>query len=54
LTIIKEAFSGVQLSGTFYSRTADYVYGTTSTYGILDCLPNLLDAEGAFEGSDLT
>ena len=54
LTIIKEAFSGVQLSGPFYSRTLDYVYGNTSTYGILDFLPNLLDAEGAFEGTDLT
>lgn len=54
ITILKEAFSGTQLTGAFYSRTLDYSEGNLSTYGILDFLPNLVDSESAFENTNLS
>lgn len=51
LTIMKDAFSGTGLNGIFYSRTSDYSYADDSTWGILDFLPKLKDAESAFSGT---
>ena len=54
LTVIKEAFQGVKLNGPFYSRDTNFDVTNTSTYGILDFVPNLLDAEGAFQSTNLS
>ena len=53
LTIIKEAFSETKLTGIFYSRTSNYSPADETTWGILDYLPNLVDAEAAFESTSL-
>ena len=53
LTVIKEAFSGTRLTGTFYSRTSNYSPADESTWGILDYLPKLVDAEAAFDSTSL-
>lgn len=50
---IKETFSGTQISGTFFSRSRDYNTSDTSTWGILDFLPNLTDSEAAFDSTGL-
>lgn len=50
---IKEAFSGCSLSGIFYSRSNDYLPTDSSTWGILDFIPHVLDAESAFERNAL-
>lgn len=50
---IKEAFSGTSLTGPFFSRTSDYSPSNDSTWGILDFLPKLTDAESAFEATFL-
>ena len=54
VTILKETFSGTNLSGVFYSRDLNFNENDTSTYGILDFLPKLTDCESAFEGTNLT
>lgn len=54
VTSIKEAFSTTGLSGPFLSRTNSYSYEDDSTWGILDFVPNLLDAEQAFNSTALT
>ena len=53
VSILKEAFSGCRIRGTFNSRTSDYNPLDEGTWGILDFLPNLTDAEGAFENNAL-
>lgn len=53
LVTIKEAFSGTNLSGIFFSRTSDYSSSNDSTWGILDFIPNLTDAESAFESTNI-
>ena len=50
---IKEAFNGVNLTGIFYSRGSDYSATKDSTWGILDFLPKLTDAESAFSSSGI-
>lgn len=50
---IKEAFSTTRLSGPFFSRTSDYSTSNDSTWGVLDFLPKLADAEAAFEDTSL-
>lgn len=50
---IKEAFSGTGLSGVFFSRTSDYNVSKDSTWGILDFLPKVTDAEAAFDSTNL-
>lgn len=50
---IKEAFSGTNLTGPFFSRTSDYSPSKDSTWGILDFLPKLMDAEAAFDSTSL-
>lgn len=50
---IKEAFSTTRLSGPFFSRTSDYSTSNDSTWGVLDFLPKLTDAEAAFEDTSL-
>lgn len=53
LSIMKEAFSGCKLTGIFYSRKDTYSPTDDSTWGILDFVPKLTDAEAAFEGTEL-
>lgn len=50
---IKEVFSGTKLSGIFFSRTAAYNSEDPSTWGILDFLPKVTDAEAAFENTSI-
>lgn len=50
---IKEAFSGTSLTGPFFSRTSDYSASKDSTWGVLDFLPKLTDAEAAFDSTSL-
>lgn len=50
---IKETFSSTRLGGIFYSRTSDYSSSKDSTWGILDFLPKLTDAEAAFDSTNL-
>lgn len=49
---IKEAFGSTRLSGPFFSRTY-YSASNDSTWGVLDFLPKLTDAEAAFEDTSL-
>lgn len=53
LTTIKEFVSGSGLTGTFYSRKAEYSKDDQSTWGILDFVPKLIDTEGAFSNTAL-
>lgn len=53
LVSIKEAFSSTQLTGSFFSRTSDYSSTKDSTWGILDFIPKLTDAEAAFDRTNL-
>lgn len=53
LVTIKEAFSGCKLDGRFYSRSINYSPTDDSTWGILDFIPNVQDAESAFENNSL-
>ena len=51
VSIIKEAFSSTTLTGIFFSRKSNYSPDDDSTWGILDFLPKLSDAEAAFESA---
>ena len=51
LLTIKEAFSGCKLTGRFYSRTSNYSSTDSTTWGILDFIPKVQDAESAFENN---
>ena len=51
VTSIREVFTQTQLNGIFYSRTADYSPTKDSTWGILDFIPTVTDAEGAFDST---
>lgn len=53
LLIIKEAFSNCSLTGAFYSRKSNYSATDTNTWGILDFIPNVVDAQSAFSGNNL-
>lgn len=50
---IKEAFSGCKLKGRFYSRSLNYDPNNKQTWGILDFIPKVQDAEGAFENNSI-
>lgn len=50
---IKEGFSNTKLSGAFFSRKSTYSKEDTSTWGILDFIPKLSDAESAFSSTNL-
>lgn len=50
---IKEIFSSTKLSGIFYSRKSNYSETDDTTWGILDFLPKVRDAEGAFSNTSL-
>lgn len=47
----KEVFAQTMLSGVIYSRTADYSPTKDSTWGLLDFLPKLTDAEAMFDST---
>ena len=51
LLTIKEAFSGCKLTGILYSRSLNYNPADNQTWGLLDFVPKLQDAEGAFENT---
>lgn len=51
VTTIKDTFSGTNLSGIIHSSSPEYSELLEGTWGFFDFLPNLKDAESAFEGS---
>ena len=53
LLTIKDAFSGCKLTGILYSRASNYTPNNTQTWGLLDFVPKLQDAESAFENTGL-
>lgn len=50
---IKEAFTDTSLTGIFFSREEQYSQSNDSTWGILDFLPKVTDAESAFQGTGI-
>lgn len=48
---LSSTFTYTQLSGIFFSRASNYSATNDSTWGILDFLPKLTDAEAAFDGT---
>ena len=53
LNSIKEAFKNTSINGVFYSRLSSYNIANKSTYGILDFIPIVTDAESAFDGTGI-
>lgn len=53
VSTMKETFSGVGLTGIFFSRSSSYSISDDSTWGILDFVPKLTDAEAAFDSTTI-
>lgn len=50
----KRMFAGTGLTGILYSRKSSYVSTDTSTYSLLDFIPNCTESDSMFSGSSVT